>query len=183
LFSNELAYYNSRIDSAKTEGVNEGNVLVRKAYLDKAYSIVSENNSFFTGAGLNKQHESKMNIIGAWAVDSTIPFLLFYTGLLGVLFFFGLRIYFTMRTITHIRTFFNPFSIALFATISFSVVSSLVMGGNRWGDPFIFLPYALILTIENLQRKSKIERRSKFHIMKDTMKEKNIPVTKNIKLL
>lgn len=181
LFSNELAYYNSRIDSAKTEGANEGNVLVRKAYLDKAYSIVTDNNSLFTGAGLNKQYEFKMNIIGAWAVDSTIPFLLFYTGLLGVLFFFGLRIYFTMRAITHIRTFFNPFSIALFATISFSLVSTLIMGGNRWGDPFIFLPFVLILTIENLQQKDKIKRRSSFPALKNTIEDGKVPERNNIK--
>jgi hypothetical protein len=155
-FKNELSYFTQRIESAKYEGANEENVNVRIAYHLKAYEIVDRTQSLLFGSGLNKKYEPEMLMIGAWEADSTIPFLLIYSGLFGVVFYYFIGFHFLFRTISSIKKQFNPFSIALFAFIFFSLFSSLLMGGNSWGDPFIFSPFVLVITIENLIKKEDI---------------------------
>lgn len=151
-FKNELSYFTQRVESAKYEGANEENVNIRIAYHLKAYEIVKRNHSLLLGGGLNKKHESKMGMIGAWTADSTIPFLLIYTGLFGVVFYYFIGFHFLFRTISHLKKQFNPFSMALFALILSSLFSNLLMGGYSW-DPFIFFPFVLVITIENLIKK------------------------------
>ena len=155
-FASELGYYSERIDEAKTEGVNEGNVLVRLGYHVKAYDIVSQNKSLLTGTGLNKQHETEMETVGAWTADSTLPFLLIYTGLLGIILYYYLSIHFLFRTWSQIRKYFDPLSLTLFAIILFSTLSSFIMGGNRWGDPFIFFPFVLVMATSNLIKRENL---------------------------
>jgi hypothetical protein len=152
-FTNELGYYNSRIEDAKTEGANDNNVLVRIAYHQKAYEIVTRDNSLLLGAGLNKKNENEMSQIGAWAADSTLPFLLIFTGVIGIVLYYYLGVYFVLKAWRQIRLSFNPLSITLFATISFALFSSLLMGGYRWGDPFIFFPYVLVVANDILMKK------------------------------
>jgi hypothetical protein len=161
-FGDELAYFTERINSAKTEGANEENVLIRAAYLSKSYDIVSGQSVLFTGVGLNRQHDDKMNYIGAWQADSTLPFLLIYTGVVGVLFYLFLGIYFMFKSLSQIKKYFNPISIAIFASIAISFLFSLMMGGIRWGDPFIFFPYVLIITVETLLKKNSKKKQLRF---------------------
>ncbi len=149
-FTNELGYYTERVNSAKTEGVNEGNALIRIAYHVKAYDIVSRNNVLLTGAGLNKQNEAEMDTVGAWTADSTIPFLLLYTGLIGIIIYYYLGFHFLFKTWSQIKHSFNPISLTLFVTILSSTLSSFIMGGYRWGDPFIFFPFVLVVALGRL---------------------------------
>lgn len=155
-FKNELSYFTQRLESAKYEGANEENVNIRIDYHLKAYEIVNRTHSFLLGSGINKKYDPEMGRLGAWSVDSTIPFLLIYTGLIGVIFYYFISFHFLFRTISPLIKQFNPFSITLFAVILFSLFSSLLMGGNSWGDPFIFFPFVLVITIENLIKKENL---------------------------
>jgi hypothetical protein len=155
-FKNELSYYYERVESVKYEGVNEENVNVRIAYHLKAYEIVNTNHCLLFGGGINKKYEPEMARIGAWTADSTIPFFIIYTGLIGVVFYYYIGFYFLFRTISYIRNQFNPFSLALLALMLSSLFSSLLMGGYSWGDPFIFLPFVLVIIIENLIKEEDI---------------------------
>jgi len=152
-FPNQLAYFSDRVDSAKNEGIEEGNVAIRIAYHAKAFEILNSKDALLFGDGINKKHELEMDEVGAWTADSTIPFLLIYTGVIGAVFYFLLRIYFLIKTISQLKDRFNPISLALFTTISFGIFSSLFMGGTRWGDPFIFFPFVLVVTVGNLIKK------------------------------
>jgi hypothetical protein len=149
-FKNELSYFTQRLESAKYEGTNEENLNVRIAYHLKAYEIVNRTHSLLLGSGLNKKYDPEMGMVGSWDVDSTIPFFLIYTGLIGVVFYYYIGFHFLFRTISHLKRQFNPFSVALLALILSSLFSNLLMGGYSWGDPFIFLPFVLVITIENL---------------------------------
>jgi hypothetical protein len=155
-FKNELSYFTQRLESAKNEGANEANVNIRLAYHLKAYEIVNENHCLLFGGGINKKYEPEMARIGAWTADSTIPFFLIYTGFIGVVFYYFIGFYFLFRTISYIRNQFNPFSLALLALMLSSLFSSLLMGGYSWGDPFIFFPFVLVITIENLIKKENL---------------------------
>jgi hypothetical protein len=149
-FKNQLSYFTQRVHSAQNEGANEENVNIRIAYHVKAYEIVNTNHCLLFGGGINKKFEPEMVRIGAWSADSTIPFFLIYTGFVGVVFYYIIFLHFLFRTIKYIRKLFNPFSIALFALILSSLFSSLLMGGFSWGDPFVFFPFVLVITTENL---------------------------------
>jgi len=152
-FKSQLSYFTQRVESAKNEGANDENVNIRLAYHLKAYEIVNENHCLLFGGGINKKYEPEMARIGAWTADSTIPFFLIYTGFIGVVFYYFIGFYFLFRTISYIRNQFNPFSLALLALMLSSLFSSLLMGGYSWGDPFIFFPFVLVITIENLIKK------------------------------
>ena len=152
-FKEELNYYTSRVESVKDEGAKEDNVLIRIAYHVKAFDIVKTGNSLLIGDGINKKHEQEMDTIGAWTVDSTIPFFLIFTGVLGVIFYFYIGIHFIYRTIVQLRRNFNPFSLTLFVIILSWLISSLIMGGYRWGDPFIFFPLVLVVSIDKYVEK------------------------------
>jgi hypothetical protein len=155
-FKSQLSYFTQRVESAKNEGANDENVNIRLAYHLKAYEIVNENHCLLFGGGINKKYEPEMARIGAWIADSTIPFFLIYTGLIGVVFYYFIGFYFLFRTIFFIRNQFNPFSLALLALMLSSLFSSLLMGGYSWGDPFIFFPFVLVITIENLIKKENL---------------------------
>jgi hypothetical protein len=157
-FQNELSYFTERVMNAKDEGSGDENVQIRFAYHMKAFEILTSNNSLFLGDGINKRHESEMEEVGAWDVDSTIPFFLIYSGIFGVVIYFYIGFHFLFRTISHLINQFNPISLALFTLIFSSLISSLMMGGTRWGDPLIFFPFVLVITIENL-----IIKKNKFH--------------------
>ena len=152
-FKSQLSYFAQRIESVKYGGAQEENVQIRIAYHLKAYELVNTHHCLLFGGGINKKYEPEMARIGAWTADSTIPFLIIYTGLIGVVFYYFIGFYFLFRTIFYIRNEFNPFSLALLSLMLSSLFSSLLMGGYSWGDPFIFLPFVLVITIENLIKK------------------------------
>ncbi len=155
-FQNELKYFTERISDAKGEGADEENVQVRIAYHLKAYEILSINNSLILGGGINKKFEYEMDQIGAWTVDSTIPFLLIYTGIFGVIIYFYIGLYYLFKTLLQLKNIFNPFSLSLFSFILSSLILSLIMGGYDWGNPLIYYPFVFAITIENLIKKETI---------------------------
>ena len=154
IFNNEVNYFSQRVDSAQYSGANEGSVVIRIAYHLQAYEILNRNNTLLLGGGLNKKYKSEMDIVGAWTADSTIPFLLLYTGLLGVAFYYLNSFHFLVRSIRTMKKRFNPFSLALFSSILFSIIASFLMGGYIWGDPFIYFTFALVVAVENLINKN-----------------------------
>lgn len=172
-FSNELGYYTSRIEDAKTEGANESNVLIRIAYHVKAYDIVKHDNALLTGAGLNKRNEEEMSTLGAWTADSTIPFLLIYTGVIGIILYYYLGFHFVIKAWQQIKQSFNPISITLFATILMAIVSSFIMGGYRWGDPFIFFPYVLVAVVGQLCTKENAYKQIRLRILRSKSNKQN----------
>jgi len=150
---NELSFFTERISSAKSEGIEENNVAIRIAYHIKAYEILNSSNALLLGDGVNKKHESEMDEVGAWAADSSIPFLLIYTGFIGVFFYFYIHFNFLFKIYGQIEDHFNAISLTLFVTTISFILSSLFMGGIRWGDPFIFFPLVLVVTVGNLIKK------------------------------
>jgi hypothetical protein len=155
-FKSQLNYFTQRVESAKYGGAQDENVQIRIAYHLKAYEIVKVNHCLLLGGGINKRYEPEMARIGAWTADSTIPFFIIYTGLIGVVFYYLIGVHFLFRTISYIRYQFNPFSSALLAIMLSSMFSSLLMGGYSWGDPFVFLPFVLVIIIENLIKEEDI---------------------------
>jgi len=144
-FNNEFGYFNERINSSLVEGKNEANVDIRFQYTEKAWGILIDENSLLFGDGLNKRLHSRMDQVGAWAADSTIPYLLISTGIIGVLLFYLNQFYFLIISLRCLISNLNPLAIALFVGLCSSVISSIIMGGNSWGSPFIFLNYALVM--------------------------------------
>ncbi|HZL08485.1 MAG TPA: hypothetical protein VFC65_00690 [Prolixibacteraceae bacterium] len=151
-FESESNYFKERVDSAKEQGSETGNVQIRIAYVIKAYDILRANNSLLLGDGISKKHQQEMAALGAYEADSTIPFFLINTGILGVIIYYFISFYFLFRIVSQLKNLFNPFSLALFAFMLMSMISSIIMGGFSWGDPLIFYPFALVITIENLYK-------------------------------
>jgi hypothetical protein len=155
-FKNQLNYFTQRIESVRSGATQDENVQIRIAYHEKAFEITKRNKCFFLGGGINKKYEPEMARIGAWTADSTIPFFLIYTGIIGVAFYFFIGLYFLFRSILFLGKQFNPYTLTIFALILSSLFSSLLMGGNSWGDPFIFFPFVLVIVIEDLIKKEEI---------------------------
>jgi len=149
-FINEFNYFNERFSGVVEEGAKEGNVDIRIQYHEKAWQLLANNNSLLLGDGLNKRLNNNMGNIGAWAADSTIPFLLLYTGLIGTLLFFGNMIYFLLLTMRSDFYSLNPLAITLFTAFSASIISFFLMGGNAWGSPLVFFDFVLIVYLRSI---------------------------------
>jgi hypothetical protein len=117
------------------------------------------------GEGLNKKNDDRMNVIGAWAADSTIPFWLIYTGIIGVLLFYYLSFYFMIYAYKQFSRTLNSVSLSLFTLTAFAAFASLIMGGYRWGDPFIFFNLALLVYFDGYTYKISAKKLKK-HIYK-----------------
>lgn len=165
IFQTQVSYFSERLNNAKREGLNEGNVAIRIAYHLTAADIVTRNNSFLLGEGLNKKNDDRMNVIGAWAADSTIPFWLIYTGIIGVLLFYYLSFYFMIYAYKQFSRTLNSVSLSLFTLTAFAAFASLIMGGYRWGDPFIFFNLALLVYFDGYTYKISAKKLKK-HIYK-----------------
>jgi hypothetical protein len=149
-FVNEFNYFDERFSGVVEEGVKEGNVDIRIQYHEKAWALLANNNSLILGDGLNKRLNNNMGDIGAWSADSSIPFLLLYTGLLGTLLFFGNMIFFLLLSMRTNFYSLNPLAITLFASFSTSIISFFLMGGNAWGSPLIFFDFVLIVYLRSI---------------------------------
>lgn len=144
-FQNQVSYFSERLNNAQNEGLKDENLAIRVAYHVTAVGILTRSGNFLLGDGLNKANDDRMNAVGAWAADSTIPFWLLYTGIVGVLLFYYLSFYFVHYAYKQFSRKKNPISLSLFTLITFATFSSLIMGGYRWGDPFIFFNFALLV--------------------------------------
>lgn len=149
-FGSEFGYFSDRMEGVTSEGVEEGNVNLRIQYHEKAWELLSMNSSLWIGNGLNKELETSMGELGAWAGDSTIPFLLIYTGIIGVLIFYWNQLYFIILCIRNSFYGMNSLAIALFSGLFVSFFTSLIMGGNAWGSPVFYMDFVYIMFIKQL---------------------------------
>lgn len=156
-FPNQVSYLTSRFTDASTEGKHEQNVDVRLAYLNKAIEITDYTSSAF-GAGMNRTYYPQMNDIGAWKADSTIPFLLYHTGWVGVGFLYLILIFFCIDSaFLYYRTgdWFVAYLTSYFAA---TTVSSLIMGGGAlYGSVWSFMNFAVFVVVrDGLWRKKPV---------------------------
>jgi len=147
-FPAQSAYFQERLLSVSKEGKDEENINVRLNYVIEANRIVSEN-STFVGAGMNRAYYSRMNAIGAWIADSTIPYFLIHTGWIGVLWIFGIvfvfftdSFFFFLKTRDWLAGYLCAFFLAVF-------ISSLIMGGEvLTGNVWVLANFALYSVIK-----------------------------------
>lgn len=151
-FSDEFGYFSERVEGAISERQDEENVNIRIQYHEKAWELLSTNNTIFFGNGLNKKLESDMGDVGAWSADSTIPFLLIFTGIAGVIIYYSVQIYFLFMCMGNSFYGINSLSITLFSILIVNLFSSLIMGGNSWGSPLFYWEFSLIVYIDYLSR-------------------------------
>lgn len=149
MFTSEFNYFDSRVEGARKEGKDDENFAIRIAYHLEAFNILAEENTILVGDGISKKHESRMGQVGAWTADSTIPFWLVLTGVLGVVLYYYISFRYLYMAYSHALKNPNPLLLAIIAITTFTTFSSFIMGGFRWGDPFLFFNYALIVYICN----------------------------------
>lgn len=151
VLTNEFKYFESRIESASDYGKDDENVEVRLLYHQEVYKILIEDANIFMGVGFNKRYERQMNNVGAWAADSTIPFLLLFTGLIGTFLFFYLHWYYIALILMSYFLKFNTLAITLFALTLTTSILALFIGGYSLGNPIIFMNFifTLYLITEN----------------------------------
>ncbi len=155
VLSNEFKYFESRIESASDYGKDDENVEVRLLYHQEAYKILTEDANIFMGVGFNKRYEKQMSNVGAWAADSTIPFILLYTGLIGTLLFFYFHWYYMKLLMKNYFLNFNSLAISLFALLTTSAILALFMGGYSWGNPIVFINFVFSIYLININKNAK----------------------------
>lgn len=155
VFPYQVSYLTSRFSDASTEGAKEQNVDIRLTYLNKVVEITNYTNKF-VGAGMNRKYYQQMNDIGAWKADSTVPFLLYHTGWVGVVLIYIVLIYFSAHSsLYYLKTgdWFVAYLASYFIT---TTISSLIMGGGSlYGSIWSFMNFGLYITTRyNLWKKT-----------------------------
>jgi hypothetical protein len=147
-FPAQSAYFQERLLSVKQEGKNEQNVDIMLIYVMEAGRIADENNPF-TGAGMNRRYYTRMNAIGAWIADSTIPYFLVHTGWVGVVLIFGIvLIFFADSFFLFLKTgdWLTGYLCAFFLVV---FISSLIIGGEALtGSVWVMINFALYAVIK-----------------------------------
>lgn len=146
VFPGQVEYFASRFLNVSDEGLKEQNVDIRITYLNKAIQITNYTSPAF-GAGMNREHYQELNNIGAWAADSTIPFFLYHSGWVGVVFLYLILIGFSIDSmIQYFKT--GDWLVAYLASNFITLtVSSLLMGGLELnGSVWTFMNLALYTT-------------------------------------
>jgi len=148
IFPNQASYFSERLVSTKEQGRDEQNVNIRLEYLNQA-SIVVNQNSAFTGAGMNRKYYPRMNAIGAWIADSTIPYFLVHTGWIGVLWIFLIVLVFFLDSFflfLKTRDWLVGYLCAFFLNL---FVTSLIMGGEALtGSLWVMVNFALYTVVK-----------------------------------
>lgn len=164
IFSQELGYLTERVQGAVKDGKNEKNVDIRIQYHEKAWELLESQNALIIGNGFNKNLESKMDDVGAWSVDSTVPYLMIFTGVIGVFFFYFVQLYFIVLSCRKKFYQLTPLAITLFTVLLTSFASSFIMGGNPWGSPLFYLNYVLIVYISYQYKIEVVKARAELKI-------------------
>jgi cell division protein FtsW (lipid II flippase) len=147
-FPAQSAYFQERLLSAKREGRDEENLNVRFTYFTEANKIVRENNAFM-GTGMDRSYYPRMNALGAWIADSTIPYFLIHTGWIGVVWIFGIVfVFFSDSFLFFLKT--GDWLAGYLCTSFLAVfISSLIMGGEvLTGSVWILVNFALYSVIK-----------------------------------
>jgi hypothetical protein len=147
VYPDAVEYFTERLSDAAVEQQNDQNVDIRLSYLNKTIEITNET-SVITGAGLNRKYYPQMESIGAWIADSTIPYLLYHTGWLGVCLLYMILIFFIVDSVQYFRK-TNDWLVAfLSSSIITTTISSLLMGGGIFtGTVWTFMNLALYTTL------------------------------------
>jgi hypothetical protein len=147
VFPGQANYFSDRLLSAKKEGKSEENVNIRLEYFKETSKIVNFTNPFF-GAGMNRKYYMRMNAIGAWIADSTIPVFLMHTGWIGVLTIFGIVLVFfvdSFITFTKTKDWLTCYLSAYFLAL---LISSQIMGETLTGNVWTLMNFALYSVIK-----------------------------------
>lgn len=158
VFPDAVAYFGERLNSLAQEGTQEGNVDIRREYLQKAIEITQVNHEL-TGIGMNRSQYEKLDEVGAWAADSTLPYLLYHTGWIGICLFYGIMLFFVLDSLLWYRR-TNDWLVAFLSASMFTTtIASLIMGGGHMtGSVWTFASLALYTTIRmNLWKKDAAE--------------------------
>lgn len=147
VYPDAMGYFTERLSDAAVEQHNDQNVDIRLEYLNKTIEITNQT-SVVTGAGLNRRYYPQMESIGAWIADSTIPYLLYHTGWLGVCLIYMILIFFTVDSVQYFRK-TNDWLIAFVSSaVITTTISSLLMGGGMLtGSVWTFMNLALYTTL------------------------------------
>lgn len=147
IFPSQSGYFAERLTSAKTEGKSEENVNIRLEYLYEAMHVTNET-SPFVGAGMNRKYYKRMEAVGAWIADSTIPYFLVHTGWIGVLMLFSIVLSFAAASLfTFLKTkdWLTGYLCAYFTGL---FIFSLLNGGETLtGSTWTFMNFALYSVI------------------------------------
>jgi hypothetical protein len=148
IFPNQASYFTERLVSTKEQGKDEQNVNIRLEYLNQA-SIVVNQNSAFTGAGMNRKYYPRMNAIGAWIADSTIPYFLVHTGWVGVVWIFLIVFVFLVDSFflfLKTRDWLTGYLCAFFLNL---FITALIMGGEALtGSLWVMANFALYTVLK-----------------------------------
>ncbi len=145
IFPNQTEYFVGRFADVSKEGKDEENVNIRLAYFNKAVEITNYTSPAF-GAGMNRKYYQQMNDIGAWKADSTVPFLLYHTGWIGVILMYVILLWFSAQSVMfYLRTgdWLVSFLASGFITLT---ISSLMTGGSSlYGSLWTFMNFAIFI--------------------------------------
>jgi hypothetical protein len=156
-YPDAINYFSERITDAAVEKENDQNVDIRLAYLNKAIDVTNET-SVITGAGLNRKYYPQLDAIGAWIADSTLPFLLYHTGWLGIALLYLILLFFIADSIRFYRRTNDWMVLFLSSGFITTTLSSLLMGGGMFtGSVWTFMNLALYSTIRLNFWKRKVE--------------------------
>lgn len=147
VFPGQANYFSDRLLSAKKEGKSEENVNIRLEYFKETSKIVNFTNPFL-GAGMNRKYYMRMNAIGAWIADSTIPVFLMHTGWIGVLMIFGIVFVFfvdSFITFTKTKDWLTCYLSAYFLAL---LISSQIMGETLTGNVWTLMNFALYSVVK-----------------------------------
>jgi O-Antigen ligase len=147
MYPDAVAYFTERLSDAAVEKGNDENVDIRLMYLNKTIEI-TQKTSEVIGAGLNRQYYPQLDAIGAWIADSTLPYLLYHTGWLGIGLLYCILLYFIIDSALYFKK-SNDWLVAFIcSTLITTTISSLLMGGGMFtGSVWTFMNLALYTTI------------------------------------
>lgn len=146
-YPDAVSYFTERLTDAAVEQQNDQNVDIRLAYLQKAMDITDQTSPVI-GAGLNRKFYYQLDAIGAWNVDSTLPYLLYHTGWLGVILLYSILLFFIIDSFLYfVKT--GDWLVAFICSgVITTTFSSLLMGGGvLTGSVWTFMNLALYSTI------------------------------------
>lgn len=140
-FGDSLGYFTERLSGLQGPGgaTEDQNVDVRMLDHLGAFNIVNQNNGFLFGVGMNRQFFNQMDMIGAWAADTSVPYLLLTTGWIGVLFYYITGFMYGIKSAMAFKHNGQELFLVLAVILVFDYASKIFMGGTSWGNPLVFI--------------------------------------------
>lgn len=142
-----IEYFSTRLLSAAEEKAADENVSIRAEYFNKAMEITNET-SLMIGAGFNRKYYHDLEAVGAWIADSTLPFLMYHTGWLGIILLYLILLFFIIDSFYFFKQ-KNDWLVAYLASgfVSLFMFSLLMGGGAFTGSIWTFMNFGLYSAI------------------------------------